>query len=828
MAAILDRLEQQSTSDNKGLSSGIDSSAANLARHYRDRLIKEQIEQLSNLAPRDQRAKIEAQVDKMIDEEKKLIPPATRIAIINIVVNETIGYGPLQVLLQDEDITEIMVNWVRSGSEDTKGSAKIFIERAGRLIEEQGIRFDNRDHLLHIIDRIVSPLGRRIDESRPMVDARLPDGSRVNAIISPLAIDGPVLTIRRFRKRAFSADELVNNQTLSLEMLTFLKVCVEAKLNILVSGGTGSGKTTTLNLLSSFIPKEERIVTIEDAAELRFHENHSHVVRLETRPPNIEGSGEVTIRDLVRNSLRMRPDRIIVGEVRGAEALDMLQAMNTGHEGSMTTVHANSTRDAFARLENMVMWAEGAKQLPLSAIREQLTSALSIVIQQDRLPGGVRKITRISEVQGVYKGEIILRDIFLFQQKGLDETGKARGFFTPTGVVPRCINNQLKARLSSKEVENLGHLFKLDYFVAELGQELLTDQSVSEIMINGPENIYIERSGRLEQLPGDQFKIEDDQHLRNIIETIAAHMSRRISERMPMLDARLPDNSRVNAILPPASGDHPTITIRRFRQESFTFTELEKRASLDRRMADFLQACVKAKLNILVSGGTGSGKTTLLNVLSQSISDQERIITMEDVRELRLDKRHLLSQETRPPDEFGEGEVTMRDLVRNCLRMRPDRIIVGEVRGGEALDMLQAINTGHDGSLTTIHANNPKGAFARLETLVRMAPEGSEFPVTVIRQQMCAFQIVVQQDRLADGTRKVVSIFEVQGLNSDGQINLVEIFKFSQSTITSEGEVLGEFQASGVSPLCRERIKQTGINFPDAIFDPDQVYPELI
>jgi pilus assembly protein CpaF len=333
-------------------------------------------------------------------------------------------------LLRDPEITEIMVN----------GPNEVYIERKGRLELRPDIRFRDEHHLLNVINTILAPLGRRIDEDSPMVDARLPDGSRVNAVLPPVALKGPVLTIRRFRENPLTIDELLSFGTFSEEMLTFLAGCVQAKLNILVSGGTGSGKTTTLNVLSSFIPKHERIVTVEDTAELRLRQ--PHVVQLEARPPNEDGEGEITIRDLVRNSLRMRPDRIIVGEVRGAEALDMLQAMNTGHEGSMTTIHANSPEDAFSRLETMVMWA--GVQLPSHVIREQLVAALDIVIQQNRLIDGSRKIVAISEIQGVEDGHITLEDIFVFEQEGVTPEGKVVGHFKATGLVPKCLK-RLKA-----------------------------------------------------------------------------------------------------------------------------------------------------------------------------------------------------------------------------------------------------------------------------------------------------------------------------------------------------------------------------------------------
>jgi pilus assembly protein CpaF len=312
------------------------------------------------------------------------------------------------------------------------GINQIYVERKGK-IELSDVTFSDNNHVMHIIERIVAPLGRRIDESSPMVDARLPNGSRVNAIIPPLALDGPTITIRKFSEHPYSVKDLINFGTLTPNMAMFIRACVESRLNVVVSGGTGSGKTTTLNVLSSFIPDDERIVTIEDAAELQLEQDH--VVRLETRPANVEGKGGIAIRDLVKNSLRMRPDRIVVGEVRGGEALDMLQAMNTGHDGSLTTGHANSPRDMLARLETMVLMA--GMELPIKAIREQISSAVDLIIQQSRLKDGSRKITHITEVIGMEGDVITLQDIFVFNQKGKDEKGHIIGEFVATGIKPK-------------------------------------------------------------------------------------------------------------------------------------------------------------------------------------------------------------------------------------------------------------------------------------------------------------------------------------------------------------------------------------------------------
>ena len=353
-----------------------------------------------------------------------------RDTLIEDVLNEALGLGPLEEYLADDAITEIMVNHAK----------QIYVERAGRL-ELVDKTFSSDKAVLSIIERIVAPIGRRIDESSPLVDARLKDGSRVNAIIPPLALKGPALTIRKFRREMLGPEELVKYGTAVPGMLNFLKMCVEARKNIIISGGTGSGKTTTLNIVSNFIPKHERILTIEDAAELQIH--HEHWIQLESRPPNIEGKGAITIRDLVRNSLRMRPDRIIVGECRGGETLDMLQAMNTGHDGSLTTAHANSPRDVLARLETMVLMS--GMELPIKAIREQIASAMDIIVHQTRFSDGSRKITHISEVTGMEGDVITMQDIFLFKQEGFDENNHVVGRFVPTGFIPR-FYEELKRR----------------------------------------------------------------------------------------------------------------------------------------------------------------------------------------------------------------------------------------------------------------------------------------------------------------------------------------------------------------------------------------------
>jgi pilus assembly protein CpaF len=364
---------------------------------------------------------IEELFQSILEQENIVLSRTERMRLFDQIVDEILGYGPLEPLLEDPTINEVMVN----------GPKKVYIERNGK-IERTNIEFEDEDHLRRIIDRIVSPLGRRVDESSPMVNARLPDGSRVNAVIPPISLIGPVLTIRKFAKTPLQVEDLIRFGTITPEAVEFLRACILARLNIIISGGTGSGKTTLLNVLSSFIPNDERIITIEDAAELQLRQEH--VVTLEARPPNIEGKGQVTIRDLVINSLRMRPDRIIVGEVRGGEALDMLQAMNTGHDGSLTTCHSNSPRDTLARIETMCLMA--GMELPLRAIRQQIASAIDLIVHQERMRDGTRKVVSITEVQGMEGDVIVLSDIFTFEQTGI-ENGKIIGRLKPTGIRPK-------------------------------------------------------------------------------------------------------------------------------------------------------------------------------------------------------------------------------------------------------------------------------------------------------------------------------------------------------------------------------------------------------
>ncbi|HEU5432307.1 MAG TPA: CpaF family protein, partial [Thermomicrobiales bacterium] len=406
------------------LRSGVSRDAEALRDRLYDRLVQEldAPKLMAALADRgDARRAVEDAVARLINQEGITLTRPDELALMRELADEIVGYGPIEPLLQDETISEVMVN----------GPDRVFYERKG-LLHRSDRAFRDDDHVMRVIDRIVTPLGRRIDESSPMVDARLPDGSRVNAIIPPLAIHGPSLTIRKFSKRRLTDADLIRLGALTPELAEFLRGCVASKLNIVVSGGTGSGKTTFLNMLSSYIPPRERIVSIEDPAELRL--DQENWVSLETRPPNVEGKGQVAQRELVKNALRMRPDRIIVGECRGSEAFDMLQAMNTGHDGSLTTIHANTPRDAISRIENMVMMAN--LDLPARAIREQIASAINLVVQLSRLSDGSRRITYVTEIVGMEQEIISLQDVFTFERRGVAADGTVLGQLMPSGIRP--------------------------------------------------------------------------------------------------------------------------------------------------------------------------------------------------------------------------------------------------------------------------------------------------------------------------------------------------------------------------------------------------------
>lgn len=433
------RLGLSSASQQAGVSGS--KSFEDLKRHIHAKLVEKlDFTRVRDLASDALRRDIRRVVEHLCDTENPLLNRMERERLIDEILDETLGFGPLEALLKDPTISDILVN----------GPKCIYVERRGKL-EKSDVLFRDNDHLLQIIDRIVSKVGRRVDETSPMVDARLPDGSRVNAVIPPIALDGASLSIRRFGSNPLKLEDLLNYKAMTPEMAMLLEACIKARLNVVISGGTGSGKTTLLNTLSSFIPNDERVITIEDAAELQLQQEH--VVRMETRPSNIEGKGAVTTRDLVRNALRMRPERIIIGECRAGETLDMLQAMNTGHAGSMTTLHANNVRDALARLETMIMMA--GFDLPMKAMRTQVASAVDLIIQVNRLQGGPRRLVSITEVMNMEQDVIIMQEIFRYKQVGIDQNGRAYGQFEATGVRPSFVN-----RLEAKGVKLPSNMFQ--------------------------------------------------------------------------------------------------------------------------------------------------------------------------------------------------------------------------------------------------------------------------------------------------------------------------------------------------------------------------------
>tara|TARA_B100001123_G_scaffold7311_1_gene9074 strand:+ start:2228 stop:3550 length:1323 start_codon:yes stop_codon:yes gene_type:complete len=395
----------------------------NLKRDIHNKLVdKLDLTKVGELQGEVLRREIRLVVEHLCDTEETLLNRAEREQLIEEVLDETFGLGPLEMLLKDQTISDILIN----------GPKSVYVERRGKL-EKTDVEFRDNQHLLQIIDRIVSKVGRRVDEVSPMVDARLPDGSRVNAIIPPLALDGAAVSIRRFGSNPLKLEDLLHFRAFTPEIVLLLEAAIKGRLNLVISGGTGSGKTTLLNTLSNFIPSHERIVTIEDAAELQLQQEHA--VRLETRPPNIEGKGQISATDLVRNALRMRPERIIIGECRGGETLDMLQAMNTGHDGSLTTMHANSPRDAISRLETMIMMS--GFEMPIKAMRQQISSAVHLIVQTNRLQGGPRRVTHVTEIVGMEEDTVVMQDIFRYMQEGVDEAGRARGRFESTGIRPK-------------------------------------------------------------------------------------------------------------------------------------------------------------------------------------------------------------------------------------------------------------------------------------------------------------------------------------------------------------------------------------------------------
>ena len=853
------------------------------------------------------------EVIALIDLRYPEIPKHKQSAFAELIVQNMIGYGLLEPLLNDDSLEEVMVV-------GTKKHVYVYHRKHGMC--KTNIVFETDAEIEKIINRIARSIGRRVDLTSPLLDARLPDGSRVNATIPPVSLDGPSLTIRKFRKDPLTIVDIIKFGTMTTDLAAFLWLVAEGygvkPANFLVSGGTGSGKTTTLNCLGSFIPPTDRVISIEDTAELQLP--IEHWIRLETRPPNVEGRGEINMEMLLKNTLRMRPDRIIVGEVRGAEARTLLAAMNTGQNGCLGTLHANTARETITRLTSAPM-----------NVPKIMIPSLDFIFMQNRFSykgKTVRRITEIAEVVGIENGEVKINIIYEWDPR--DDTIK------PTGV-PCVLKNKIaelrgvslkevdaeierRKRVLEYMVENnlrsikdVGRIIREYYVNAErLLQEIAGIQKRKEeekkeprekkrtylLLVGGEEEeakeivldenahrriVRVENeknprylvplpklSSREKQLLEDienravkeididpesipdreerkrvfmqrvlevieryfpevrlakrkdiaklvvnnmvgysllEFLLNDDQleeimvigtkkpvyvthrdygncrtnlifdtdeEIIRIIEKIAASVGRRIDKSSPLLDARLSDGSRVNATIPPISLDGPTITIRKFRSQPLTVVNLIEFRTLNIEVAAYLWLVVEGlgikPGNVLAAGGAGSGKTTTLNVLCSFIPETERVITIEDTAELTLPVEHVVRLETRPPNVEGEGEVTMDDLVKNTLRMRPDRIIVGEVRGREARTLFTAMNTGHDGCMGTVHANSAR------ETLIRLTNPPMEVPEIMLP----ALDLILMQNKIYHEGKTLRRITEVAEVVSDehGRVSLNNVYEW--------------------------------------------------
>ncbi len=856
-------------------------------------------------------------VMELINRHYPEIKQATKLWFATFIVQDMIGYGILDPLLSNDDLEEVML---------IATHVPVYVYHRKHGMCKTNIIFENSEKAIKIISRIARAVGRRVDASTPLLDARLKDGSRVNATVAPISLGGPSLTIRKFKADPFTVVDIINFNTLSFDLAAFLWLAIDGyevkPANILVSGGTGSGKTTTLNCLGSFIPQTNRVLSIEDTAELQLPVNHW--VRLETRPPNIEGTGEITMERLLRNTLRMRPDRIIVGEVRGPEANTLLTAMNTGQSGSMGTLHANNSRETITRLVNKPM-----------SVPTIMISALNLIIMQNRFTHKgktVRRITEVTEILGVEDGHVKLSNVFewdpktdsvkatdvpsriksvLAEKRGIElkdieaeiarrktvlewmvkekihgvkevgrlvneylidpdkfmarisgkktktsgaKTGKkgSKGIVdlfstsakkevietTPLAEIirveseknpiynvktpklskedkilikeietkvidkldidPRSIKD--KAEAESLFTDKISRFIKSSYSLGPsqtrdftrivlnnlIGygalEPLLKDEALEEIMVIGTEKpVYVSHSKY--DICRTNIVFDEDAEIERILERIAASVGRRIDRASPLLDARLEDGSRVNATLPPISIAGPTLTIRKFKADPLTVVDLIGFNTLSPEISAYLWyvtegAGIKPG-NILVAGGSGSGKTTTLNCLCSFIPDTERIITIEDTAELQLPATHWVRLETKPPNVEGKGEVDMDELVKNTLRMRPDRVIVGEVRGPEARTLFTAMNTGHDGSMGTLHSNSAR------ETVTRLTNP----PMSVPHIMLPALDLILMEQKIylkGRTVRRITEIAEVseQSGEKEGTVILNNVYQWDPKTDT--------------------------------------------
>lgn len=744
---------------------------------------------------------------------------------------EVSSYGNLKPLLMDDQLEEVML-----------------VEESRCIIvyhKDWGMCFTNiyltNEESLGIIQRIAAYVGKEVDKDHPLLDGRLPDGSRVNATVSPASPDGPTLTIRKFRKDPFTIVDLMNFGTLTPQAAAFLWMAIEGlqykAANVLVSGGTGSGKTTTLNVMAMFIPKDLRVITIEDTAELQFE--HGHWIRLEAVPPS-PGVEEVNIDTLCKNTLRMRPDRLVVGEVRGMEAKTMFTAMNTGHDGTLGTVHANTAQETITRLTSS----------PMNVSPAMLTG-LDLIVMQTRMSLNgkpARRITEIAEVGGLEQDRPRLNHLFKWNSttKSLEPTGipsKLREKISNAAGISlddfdRILGNreQILHHMVSKGYRTKEQVasFIQSYYVnvrnVAPGIRLLDHYAGVKIFLDGAKNVstyqvthqtYDPVFGGLTPFIADpnleEIMYNDETHPVKVyhrahdmcdtnvyisskdIEPVIKHLGKFVGKRIdrfhPLLDGRLPDGSRINATLPPASPNGPTLTIRKFRKDPFTIVDLVKFNTMDVEIATSLWMWVEGlgqkPSNILIAGGSSCGKTTTLNVLAMFIPAPERLITIEDTLELQLHHAHLVRLESIIPDmETGEGEVTMDDLLKNCPRMRPDRILVGEVRGSEAKTMFNAMNTGVDGFLGTVHSNTAQ------ETITRLTTPPMDVPVVMLKDLDL---IVIQQRMMINGKamRRITEIAEMAGLEKD---------KPMLNTIFTWDPKKDKMIATGVPSKLRERL----------------------
>lgn len=852
-----------------------------LKSRVQNRLIAE-IDPLLDVSRKDKtRQYVEELFNVIIAEESVVLTGSEKQHLFESIIGDILGYGPIEPLIADPNIREILV--VRPDH--------IYIRTNDSLVLTD-VTFEDENHFLRIVDRIVAPLGRRIDEVSPIVAARLPDGSRVQVIIRPIAVHGPTMTITKLENTPLVADDLVNNGTIPSSALAFLASAIHAGANIIVSGNSRAGKTTLLNVLAAYIPSNKRIVTIEHTAELQIP--HPHVVPLETRLPNIEGRGAITTFDLVINTQRMVADYAIIGDLMGGEAFDVLfMMMNTG-TGVMSAVNSNAPRDTLSQLEVMALMA--GMDMPVRAIREQIASSIDLIVHIERLVDGTRRVTSITEIGGIEGSIITLNEIFRFEQERIHE-GKIIGQLIPTRVIPTILNrfedagillrtevfegivsnnslvsdlftvvhgnvshkvirasakeyNSIRRKLRSsvlqdfdwndkrnhisrfieKAISNLGleerqllsesEIQRLvidvteDIFGLSVLQPLLEDESIEAVFVVGPKQVFVRKDRVLLELD-DDYHFDDEIHLLQVIDRIVAPMGRRIDESIPLVDVRLAGGTQVNIVIRPISLLGPVLSIKKHSRKAITAKDLLDSRILSGSALEFLRASVQAGINIIIAGAAQSGKTTLLSILANYIPSSERIITVENAAELKLQHPHVVALETRPANIEGRGMVSVRDLMSSITYMAPDRVIVGEVRSGEALDMVTAMRRGFSSVMATLVANNARDVISRLEVMCLMS--GMDLPVRAIREQIAGgLDLVILMKRNRDGKFGIHSISEVQGVEGD-LVTITGIFEYIGK---NEGNPSISLQPTGIVPKCVETIKRLQIDLNEDLFNP--------